>query len=89
MSRSRKARSAAFEAKVALAAVRELETVSQLSAEHGVHPTQLHPWKKELLEGAQSLFASGHNKGVRNLFRSPARSRAWGLATIPGANKEP
>jgi transposase-like protein len=59
MSRSRKARSAAFKAKVALAAVRELETVSQLSSEHGVHPTQIHQWKKQLLEGAESLFASG------------------------------
>lgn len=59
MSKSRKPRSSGFKAKVALAAVREVETVSQLASLHGVHPTQIHNWKRQLLEGAESLFASG------------------------------
>ena len=56
---STQARSAAFRAKVALAAVRELETVSQLSSEHGVHPTEICQWKQQLPEGAERVFASG------------------------------
>jgi transposase-like protein len=52
MGRTRKVHTAAFKAKVALAAVKELETVSQLASVHGVHPTQIHQWKRQLLEGA-------------------------------------
>lgn len=59
MARSRKVHTAAFKAKVALAAVKELQTVSQLASTHGVHPTQIHQWKKQLLEGAAEVFSSG------------------------------
>lgn len=58
-SRKRKQFSAAFKAKVALAAIREVETISQLASKHGVHPTQIHQWKKQLLEGVEGLFSGG------------------------------
>lgn len=59
VSRKRKLHTASFKAKLALAAVKELETVSQLASKHGVHPTQIHQWKKQLLEGAEGVFSSG------------------------------
>ena len=59
MGRKRKVHSASFKAKVALAAVKELETVSVLASKHGVHPTQVHLWKKQLLEGAEEVFGDG------------------------------
>jgi transposase-like protein len=59
MARLRKVHTAAFKAKVALAAVKELQTVSQLASTHGVHPTQIHQWKRQLLQGAEGVFAGG------------------------------
>jgi transposase-like protein len=59
MARTRKVHSSAFKAKVALAAVKELQTVSQLASAHRVHPTQIHQWKKQLLEGAEGVFSNG------------------------------
>jgi transposase-like protein len=56
MSRKRKVHGAGFKAKVALAAVKELETVSQLAGRFGIHPSQIHQWKRHLLEGAEGLF---------------------------------
>lgn len=36
-----------------------METVSQLASKHGVHPTQIHQWKKPLLAGAEGVFSVG------------------------------
>jgi transposase len=56
MSRKRAQHSAAFKAKVALAALKETRTVSELAGQFSVHPTQVHKWKRQLLEGAENLF---------------------------------
>ena len=50
----RKIRSGSFKAKVAIAALREQETLAQLSSRFTVHSTQINVWKHQLLDGAES-----------------------------------
>lgn len=65
MGRKRKTHEAGFKAKVAMAAVRETEPVQQIAARFGVHPGQVHQWKKQLLEGAAEVFgANGRERHV-------------------------
>lgn len=59
MARKRKSHTAAFKAQVALAAVKGDKTVSELASLHGVHPTLIHAWKKQLVSNAEELFHSG------------------------------
>lgn len=59
MPRQRKQHPAALKAKVALAAVKGDRTVNELAAQFGVHPTLIHGWKKQLLAGAEEVFAIG------------------------------
>jgi putative transposase len=55
----RKIDAAGFKAKVALAALKGDRTVDQLDGQYDVHPTQIHAWKTQLLDGAEAIFANG------------------------------
>jgi transposase-like protein len=59
MARKRKSHTAAFKAQVALAAVKGDRNVNELASHFGVHPTLIHGWKKQLVAGAEALFAAG------------------------------
>jgi putative transposase len=62
MSRKRNQHSAAFKAKVALAALKDVRTVGELAGQFGVHPSQIHQWKRRLLDQAESVFAGPGEK---------------------------
>lgn len=52
----RKSYTPVFKAKLVEELLKEEKTLSQLAAEHGVHPNQLRQWKDLALEGLPSLF---------------------------------
>ena len=58
MSRKRRNFSASFKAKVAIEAVKERETLTELSKKYDLHPNQISNWKKEFLENSSSVFES-------------------------------
>jgi transposase-like protein len=62
MSKKRTTYTAAFKAKVALAAQRQDKTISQLAAQFKVHPTIISKWKAQLLDSAADLFQDGRGK---------------------------
>ncbi len=59
--RTRRNRAPAFEAKVALAALKGEKTLAELAQRFDVHPNQITLWKGQLLDGAAGAF--GQEKG--------------------------
>ncbi len=53
----KKSYSPAFKAQIVRELLKEEKTVSQLAAEHGLHPNQLYRWREIALAGLPSLFA--------------------------------
>ena len=60
MGRTRKSHTNEFKAKVALDAVRGVQSLGELAARYKVHPTQIAQWKKLLTQNAGRLFERGH-----------------------------
>ena len=63
MESKRKRYKADFKFKVALEAVKERQTISELSSQFGVHSTQIAQWKKHLLEAGIIVFKEGTRGG--------------------------
>ena len=57
--KKRKNHSPDFKAKVALEAIREEMTLSELSRKYGVHPTQIGTWKPAAIKNMSTTFTRG------------------------------
>lgn len=62
MKKSRRKFTDAFKAKVAIEALKERETLSELAKRFEIHPNQISIWKREFLENAEKAFASKNKK---------------------------
>jgi transposase len=49
-----------FKAKVAIVAIKEQQTIEEISKKFEINPTQVNLWKKEFLANASLLFDKGH-----------------------------
>jgi putative transposase len=58
----RKQYSADQKAKIALTAIKGQQTVNEIAGDFSVHPTQVAQWKKQLLDEAAQVFASGRDR---------------------------
>ena len=64
MKKGRTKHSPAFKAKVALAALREQESVPEIARRHKVHPNVVYKWKRQLVENIERAFeAEGAGNG--------------------------
>ena len=56
MKKERRKFSASFKAKVAIEAIKEVQTLQELASKYEIHPTQIAAWKREFLEKAEHVF---------------------------------
>jgi len=59
MGKKRRRHNAQFKFRVALEAVKEKQTISELASQYEVHPTLIRNWKKQLVEGGAGIFERG------------------------------
>jgi len=58
MKTSRRKFSAAFKAQVAIEALKERETLAELSKRFELHPTMISKWKQEFLDRSSEIFST-------------------------------
>jgi transposase len=58
----RKQHSPTFKAKIVLQTLRETKPLTQIAAEHEVHPTLLTKWKSEAVNSLPQVFERGASK---------------------------
>jgi len=56
MSKKRTRYSAQLKFQLAMEAAKGIKTINELASEHGVHPTQISEWKRQLLDAGDTCF---------------------------------
>jgi putative transposase len=62
MTGKRRRHSAAFKARVALEAAKQTKTIAELAKAYQIHPVQISQWKKQLLDGVETIFRDGRRR---------------------------
>jgi transposase-like protein len=66
MSKTRRNHGSAFKARVALEALEGEQTAAAIAAKHGLHPTLVNEWKRQLADGASAVFEKGTSKAEKD-----------------------
>src|SRR5919206_4846681 len=98
--RVRRTHSPAFKVKVAIAALKGDQTLSELAKQFDVHPNQITAWKAQLVEGAAEIFGASrtgaepavdlkalHAKNGELTLQNDFLSAALGKVGLPGAKR--
>ena len=84
MKKTRTKHSPAFKAKVALAALRDQESVAEIARRYKVHANVVYKWKRQLLDNAAQSFETDHVCSTASRFSAPLRPRSAGRWRRPG-----
>jgi len=71
-----------FKAKVALAAIREQESIAALARRYKVHPNQIYKWKRELLDNLHRVFEHDPERRSEGSEREAELLRKIGELTV-------
>ena len=64
MTKQRRQFNAKFKFQVAVEALKEQKTISEIASQYEVHPTQVKQWKKQLQEGGMDVFSERGRKAA-------------------------
>jgi transposase-like protein len=68
MKATRRRHDATFKARVALEALKGIQTIQQIATEYDVHPVQVSDWKKTMQERLASVFERGAGSSIAGDF---------------------
>ena len=66
MNKTRNTYTSDFKVKVAVAAIKGLQTTNQIATLYGVHPNQVTQWKKQALDGLPEAFSSRRDRQTQD-----------------------
>ena len=67
-----------FKAKVAMAALREDRTMSELASEYGVHPVQIGLWKKAVIRRLHQVFDKDNGSALKDKEQQALLEKLYG-----------
>ena len=65
MTKKRRQFTSQFKFKVALDAIKELKTISEIASQYNVHPTQVRKWRKQLMAEGPAVFGNNTAKQLQ------------------------
>jgi transposase len=71
-----------FKTQVAIAALKERESLAELARKFELHPQQITNWKREFLEGSEAVFET-----KRRTLKTEAEEKEEALLKIIGQQK--